>query len=91
MKIFVTGGAGFIGSNFIRCVLGTSEQYTVVNFDSHTDAGNLANLDSVTNSPNYHFVKGDICDPIAVEGAMAACEVVVHNDRKYFRRKKKSS
>jgi len=78
MKIFVTGGAGFIGSNFIRCVLGTSEQYTVVNFDSLTYAGNLANLDSVTNSPNYHFVKGDICDPIAVEGAIAACEVVVH-------------
>jgi dTDP-glucose 4,6-dehydratase len=78
MKIFVTGGAGFIGSNFIRCVLGTSEQYTVVNFDSLTYAGNLANLDSVTNSPNYHFVKGDICDPIAVEGAMAACDIVVH-------------
>ena len=78
MKLFVTGGAGFIGSNFIRCVLGTSEHYTIVNFDSLTYAGNLANLDSVTNSPDYHFVRGNICDPIAVEGAMAACDVVVH-------------
>jgi dTDP-glucose 4,6-dehydratase len=78
MKIFVTGGAGFIGSNFIRHVLGLNAGYSVINFDKLTYAGNLANLDSVADHPNYSFVKGDICDPIAVEAAMAGCQTVVH-------------
>jgi dTDP-glucose 4,6-dehydratase len=78
MRILVTGGAGFIGSNFIRCVLGAPEGYAVVNFDKLTYAGNLENLDSVTNGPNYLFIKGDICDPTAVEEAMTACDAVVH-------------
>jgi dTDP-glucose 4,6-dehydratase len=78
MKIFVTGGAGFIGSNFIRHVLGLDAGYSVINFDKLTYAGNLANLDSVADHPNYSFVKGDICDPIAVEAAMAGCQTVVH-------------
>jgi len=78
MKIFVTGGAGFIGSNFIRHVLGLDAGYSVINFDKLTYAGNLANLDSVADNPNYSFVKGDICDPIAVEAAMAGCQTVVH-------------
>jgi dTDP-glucose 4,6-dehydratase len=78
MKILVTGGAGFIGSNFIRHVLGLDAGYSVINFDKLTYAGNLANLHPVADNPNYSFVKGDICDPIAVEAAMAGCQMVVH-------------
>jgi dTDP-glucose 4,6-dehydratase len=78
MKTFVTGGAGFIGSNFIRHVLGLGKGYAVVNYDELTYAGNLANLESVARDPNYSFIKGDICDTAAVEAAMAGCEAVVH-------------
>jgi dTDP-glucose 4,6-dehydratase len=78
MKIFVTGGAGFIGSNFIRYVLGLDAGYSVLNFDKLTYAGNLANLDSVADNRNYSFVRGDICDPSAVEAAMAGCQTIVH-------------
>ena len=78
MKIFVTGGAGFIGSNFIRHVLGSKSVYAIVNYDKLTYAGNLANLKSVADNPNYSFFKGDICDPAAVEAAMAGCDSVVH-------------
>jgi dTDP-glucose 4,6-dehydratase len=78
MKIFVTGGAGFIGSNFIRHVLGNGCNYSVVNYDKLTYAGNLANLESVADHPGYEFVKGDICDAAAVEKAMRGCDAVVH-------------
>jgi dTDP-glucose 4,6-dehydratase len=78
MKLFVTGGAGFIGSNFIRHVLGIGKQYAVVNYDKLTYAGNLANLESVATDPRYAFIKGDICDTPAVEAAMAGCDAVVH-------------
>ena len=78
MKVFITGGAGFIGSNFIRHVLSLGDSYTVVNFDKLTYAGNLANLESVAGDPRYQFVKGDICDPGAVTQAMRGCDVVVH-------------
>jgi dTDP-glucose 4,6-dehydratase len=78
MKIFVTGGAGFIGSNFIRYVLGLDKCYRIVNFDKLTYAGNLANLESVADNPNYSFVRGDICDAAAVESAMKGCTAVVH-------------
>ena len=78
MKIFVTGGAGFIGSNFIRHVLALDKGYRIVNFDKLTYAGNLANLESVADNPNYSFVKGDICDAAAVEAAMKGCTTVVH-------------
>ncbi|MGA7637735.1 MAG: dTDP-glucose 4,6-dehydratase [Candidatus Acidiferrales bacterium] len=78
MKIFVTGGAGFIGSNFIRYVLGLETGYSLVNFDKLTYAGNLANLDSVADNLNYSFVRGDICDPAAVAAAIAGCQAVVH-------------
>jgi len=67
MRIFVTGGAGFIGSNFIRYVLETRTDISVVNYDKLTYAGNLANLESVADDTNYEFVKGDICDAAAVE------------------------
>src|SRR5580698_611554 len=78
MRIFVTGGSGFIGSNFIIHVLGLSQDYSVVNYDKLTYAGNLENLDSVADDPRYKFIKGDICDPAAVEAAMAGCQTVVH-------------
>ena len=78
MKIFVTGGAGFIGSNFIRYVLGLEKGHTIVNYDKLTYAGNLANLQSIASRPNYSFVRGDICDGAAVEAAMAGCDAVVH-------------
>ena len=78
MKIFVTGGAGFIGSNFITHVLGVAQNYSVVNFDKLTYAGNLANLDSVASNPRYTFIKGDICDAAAVAAAMAGCHAVIH-------------
>ena len=57
MKIFVTGGAGFIGSNFIRHVLSLDKGYKIVNYDKLTYAGNLANLESVADDPNYSFVR----------------------------------
>jgi dTDP-glucose 4,6-dehydratase len=78
MKIFVTGGAGFIGSNFINHALGLSKGYSVVNYDKLTYAGNLANLESVAHNPQYAFNKGDICDAAAVEAAMHGCQTVVH-------------
>jgi len=78
MKIFVTGGAGFIGSNFIRYVLETRKDFSIVNYDKLTYAGNLANLELVARNPNYQFVKGDICDAAAVEGAMSSCDAVIH-------------
>jgi dTDP-glucose 4,6-dehydratase len=78
MKIFVTGGAGFIGSNFITHVLGLAKEYSVVNYDKLTYAGNFANLASVADNPHYTFIKGDICDAAAVESAMASCQTVVH-------------
>jgi dTDP-glucose 4,6-dehydratase len=78
MKIFVTGGAGFIGSNFIRLVLDSGSAHSVVNFDKLTYAGNLANLESVAGNSLYSFVRGDVCDPRAVENAMIGCDAVVH-------------
>src|SRR5579863_7509063 len=67
MKILVTGGAGFIGSNFIRYYLGEHRDAEVVNFDKLTYAGNLQNLADIDSQPNYRFVRGDICDADAVE------------------------
>jgi dTDP-glucose 4,6-dehydratase len=78
MKILVTGGAGFIGSNFIRHVLQCRTDHLIVNFDKLTYAGNLANLHAVAHHPHYQFVKGDICDAPAVEPAMRGCDAVVH-------------
>ena len=78
MKILITGGAGFIGSNFIRYALKERKDFSIVNYDKLTYAGNLANLESVANHPNYEFVKGDICDATAVETAMSGCDAVIH-------------
>lgn len=62
MKLLVCGGAGFIGSNFIRYMLDTYPAYDIINFDKLTYAGNLDNLKDVANNPRYTFVQGDITD-----------------------------
>jgi len=64
MNLLITGGAGFIGSNFIHYILNKYPDYKVVNLDLLTYAGNLENLSDVENNSNYSFVKGDICDVV---------------------------
>jgi dTDP-glucose 4,6-dehydratase len=78
-KVLITGGAGFIGSNFIHLALAKHPDWEIWNFDKLTYAGNLANLKDIENDPRYHFVHGDIADPKAVESAMSeGIEIVVH-------------
>ncbi len=77
MKLFVTGGAGFIGSNYVRLVLGSTDDEVTV-YDALTYAGNLENLAGLDADPRFSFVKGDICDREAVREAMAGHDVVVH-------------
>lgn len=62
MKILVTGGAGFIGSCFVRHILNKYPEYKVINLDALTYAGNIENLNDIKNNPNYTFVHGNICD-----------------------------
>jgi dTDP-glucose 4,6-dehydratase len=77
MKLFVTGAAGFIGSNYVRYVLEHSDDEITV-FDALTYAGNLATLADLEANPRFKFVKGDICDRDAVREAMAGHDQVVH-------------
>ena len=67
MNVLITGGAGFIGSNFVPYFLETNKDLKVVNIDSLTYAGDLENLKEVKNNSNYTFVKGDICDRQLIE------------------------
>jgi dTDP-glucose 4,6-dehydratase len=77
MRILVTGGAGFIGSNYVRHVLRhTDDEVTV--YDALTYAGNLSTLRDVDDDPRYSFVNGNICDPGTLEEAMAGHDAVVH-------------
>ena len=80
MKILVTGGAGFIGSAFIRLAVKTGAFTRIVNYDKLTYAGNLENLAEIDSDPRYRFVRGDICDRAAVEAAFSetAPDAVVH-------------
>ena len=78
MKLLVTGGAGFIGSNFIHLVLAERPEWEIVNLDKLTYAGNLANLKDVEGDRRYTFVKADICDAKAVAEAAAGCDVIVN-------------
>jgi dTDP-glucose 4,6-dehydratase len=79
MKIVVTGGAGFIGSNFIRYVLKAANNHAIINYDKLTYAANLANLHSIADHPSYRFIKADIGDAGAAETAMRGCDTVVHS------------
>jgi dTDP-glucose 4,6-dehydratase len=78
MRIFVTGGAGFIGSNFIRHVLGADPDVRVTNYDALTYAGNLASLADVADDDRYAFVQGDICDAARVRDVMEGHDAVVN-------------
>src|SRR6266545_2233996 len=71
-KVLVTGGCGFIGSNFVRYLLDTEHDVTVVNFDCLSYAGNLANLADLANHPRYRFIKGDVADRDAVRGVVGS-------------------
>lgn len=77
-KLLVTGGAGFIGSNFIHYWLQKYPEDEITNLDKLTYAGNLENLSDVANDSRYTFIKGDIVDPKIVSKAMAGCDIVVH-------------
>lgn len=78
MKLLVTGGAGFIGSNFIRYWLKKHPEDKVVNLDKLTYAGHLSSTKDFSNSKNYKFLKGDICDPRVVEKAMKGLDWVIN-------------
>ena len=67
MNLLITGGAGFIGSNFIRYILNQYPDYKIINLDKLTYAGNLENLRDIENNPHYTFVKGDICNENIVD------------------------
>ncbi|HID51397.1 MAG TPA: dTDP-glucose 4,6-dehydratase [Anaerolineae bacterium] len=74
-NILVTGGAGFIGSNFVIYMLDKYDDYHIVVYDKLTYAGNLDNLLDVSDDPRYAFVRGDICDPVAVEETIQQYEI----------------
>jgi len=78
VRLVVTGGAGFIGSNFVRTMLARYEDIEVVNLDKLTYAGNLANLRDVEDDPRYTFVRGDICDAAVVGETLRGADAVVN-------------
>ena len=77
-QLLITGGAGFIGSNFIRHILNKYDDYHIVNLDKLTYCGNLDNLKDIEKDKRYKFVKGDIADQKVVEKTMKDCDMVVH-------------
>lgn len=77
-RVLVTGGAGFIGANFVHHLRRAVPKAGITVLDKLTYAGNPANLDPVRNDPGFRFVKGDICDDAAVKDAMSGCDAVVN-------------
>jgi dTDP-glucose 4,6-dehydratase len=77
-KIFVTGGAGFIGSHLVRLWLREDPAVTIVNFDKLTYCGDASRLADVGANPRYRFIQGDVCSAEDVEAAMQGCDGVVH-------------
>ncbi|MFA6383683.1 MAG: GDP-mannose 4,6-dehydratase, partial [Parcubacteria group bacterium] len=78
MKLLVTGGAGFIGSNFVHYILKKYPNYKITNLDLLTYAGNLENLKSLDSNPNYKFVKGDIADPKIIQDIIKDVDIIVN-------------
>lgn len=78
MKLIVTGGAGFIGSNFIRQYLKHHKDHIIVNVDALTYAGNLENLKDIEEDPRYFFVKADICDKDTIFDLVKSSDAIVH-------------
>lgn len=78
MKLLVTGGAGFIGSNFIHFWLKNHPQDQIVNIDALTYAGHIESLKDISSNPNYQFIEGDITDALVVARAMSGVDLVVH-------------
>jgi dTDP-glucose 4,6-dehydratase len=78
MKLLITGGAGFIGSNFILYILEKYPNYEVTNLDALTYAGDKDNLKSLENNPKYTFIKGSICDKKLVDQLMQKTDIVVN-------------
>lgn len=79
MKLLVTGGCGFIGSNFIEMMFDKYPDYEIINLDKLTYAGNVKNInDNIKDSSNYTFVHGDICDTELVDSVMQTVDTVVH-------------
>ena len=78
MKILITGGCGFIGSNFIRYYLKEHPEDKVINLDKLTYAGNLSNLKDIEKNPHYHFIKGDICNKKIVKESIKGCDIVIN-------------
>ena len=78
MKLLITGGAGFIGSNFIRYWLNKYPLDTIVNLDALTYAGNLENLKEIEENKNYKFIKGDICDAGLVNKLVKGIDLIAH-------------
>lgn len=77
-KVLVTGGAGFIGSNYIRYLLKKYSDIEVINLDKLTYAGNLDNLKDIDGDPRYRFIKGDICDAEIVDPLVKEADIVVN-------------
>ena len=77
-RMLITGGAGFIGSNFIRYILNKYPEYSIINLDKLTYCGNLENLKDVENNPNYKFIKGGICDSDVVNDIVKDSEIIIN-------------
>ncbi len=78
MDLLVTGGAGFIGSNFIKHFFSVYPETKITNLDKLTYAGRTENLKEIDSSKNYRFIKGDICDKKAVEKAAKNCDTIIN-------------
>jgi dTDP-glucose 4,6-dehydratase len=78
MKMLVTGGCGFIASNFIRSILQKYKDYEIVNLDKLTYAGNIENLKDLEKDPRYKFIQGDICDRQLVDRLIKEVDIIVH-------------